>query len=275
MRKFWSISLQATHDSYIYDQETDCLRYRLEDNQLGEEVKPIGYDVYGEALVVIGDIEVPVYAVINTLESLDPEDLLKYPDKEWGYFTDDNIPSQERVKELFDYDDEKGVLLHKVHRSKVKVGTVAGSKPRSPKKPLSIRIDGHQFPLHRIVYLWHKGLYTEEDIRHRDGDKTNNRIENLYSCSRRDTNRTRPTPEDSWSGVRGVQLGDIRKKPWNALIKVDKVISLGCYEELTDAVKARWEAECKYGWIDCRSTSPAYLYLKEHDPAYLDKSSCG
>jgi hypothetical protein len=272
MRQNNFFSLKTTYDLYVYDQETGGLRYRLADGLPGEIVTPVGHDVYGNDLVTIEGVEVPIYNVVEILKALDLEKLREYPDQEWVYYTDDDIPSHARMKELFDYDAERGVLLHKLPRQGVKVGTVAGSMPLSPDRPMLITLERFQTFVHRAVYLWHTGLFPDDDVRHRDGDKTNNRIENLYASPRRDTMRSRPTPENSWSGVKGVQLDSRHKtRCWKAVIKLDKQIQLGNYEEKTDAVKARWHAECRYNWPGCRTTSPAFLYLKEHDPAYLDQ----
>lgn len=39
----------------------------------------------------------------------------------------------------------------------------------------------------------------------------------------------------------------------------------GNYGEKPDAAKARWEAEVKYNWPNCCSTSSAYLYIQKHE----------
>jgi hypothetical protein len=72
---------------------------------------------------------------------------------------------------------------------------------------------------------------------------------------------------DNKSGVAGVcwHKGD---KKWAARIKVNyKLKNLGSFKHLKDAVQVRWEAEVKYGYPNCCSTSSAYQYLKNIEAA--------
>lgn len=90
--------------------------------------------------------------------------------------------TQERLKELFDYDPETGNLIWKVARSNVKVGDVAGGAI-DKRGYWHIGVDGRLYKAHRLVWLWHHGKWPDHQIDHIDRDPANNRIENLRDVS--------------------------------------------------------------------------------------------
>jgi hypothetical protein len=264
------MSDKQTYDLFYYDEENDGLRRKRKDRSIGCFVDPIEHDVRGRGLVTIGDAHVRVEDVIARLKAFDPEDLRIYPDKKWEHFDDDwKIPTQARMKELFDYDRDRGVLIHKLARQGVKVGSVVGRTPYDSETPTCIVIEGFRTSTHRAVYLWHTGLYPYGDVRFRDGDKRNTRIENLYESSRQDTIRSsRPAP-DSESRVNGVRY-DPRSGKWMARLTVNgKEKHLGSFKELIDAVKRRWDEERSLNWPGWDRSSSAYKFLNEHDTMYV------
>ena len=71
-------------------------------------------------------------------------------------------------------------------------------------------------------------------------------------------------PINNKTGIKGVSKQKRRKK-WRAQISVNNTqIQLGHFANKVDAAKARWEAEKKYGWPDCNTTSMAYQYIKKY-----------
>jgi hypothetical protein len=188
MNNLQFVSYKKMFDSFCCDDRSDRLRWKNDDGSIGGFVEPAMHDVRGRGLVEIGDARVPIEEVITMLERTDPEEVRRYPEKEWVYIDDDwQIPTKARMHELFDYDPHLGALIHNLSGHRVKAGTIAGSKPRNPDTPMSITIDGYRTKVHRAVYLWHTGRYLYGKVRHRDGNKTNNRIENLYVESGQDT----------------------------------------------------------------------------------------
>jgi len=146
-----SLFFTRIYQLYVYDPETGKLHYKQADGNPDQVVKPIGHDVCGEDLIVVDGCKIPIYFVANALSSFDPETIKKYPNKQVTYYPGHDIPSQDRMKELFEYDSTQGALIHKLHRQGVEVGTVAGSKSTNSKKPLAICIDGFKTTVHRVL----------------------------------------------------------------------------------------------------------------------------
>lgn len=89
--------------------------------------------------------------------------------------------TQERLKELFDYNPETGNLVWKVRRQRIKVGGVAGRVDNQGYR--RIRLDGRNYQAHRLVWLWHHGEWPKYEIDHINRVRDDNRIENLRDVS--------------------------------------------------------------------------------------------
>ncbi len=171
--------------------------------------------------------------------------------------------TQARVRELFDYRSD-GELVRKVRTARcVQVGDVAGCPNGLGYK--RTMVDGKLYVNHRLIWLWHHGYLPEHDLDHINRIKDDNRIENLREVSRACNMRNARVHKDSSSGITGVSWVK-RTSKWRAELQIpNKAVYLGCYDTLLEAAKARWEAEVKYGFPNCNTTSSALKYIKEHD----------
>lgn len=169
--------------------------------------------------------------------------------------------TQDRLKGLLDYDPETGVFIWKVDRGKrTKKGSFAGSLDN--KGYLIIRFNGKGYKAHRLAFLYMEGYFPENQVDHIDRDKTNNKWNNLREVSHTCNMRNCKISKINTSGITGVSWHKGRKK-WQSQIRIPKPIYLGLFDNLIDAAKARWEAEVKYNFPNCNTTSAAYVYLKE------------
>lgn len=115
--------------------------------------------------------------------------------------------TQERLKELFDYQD--GQLIRKTNRgrggegNRWRAGTILGSKLDYGYYGASV--DFKSYKLHRLVWLWHKGYLPKLQIDHIDGNPSNNAIENLRevtpSQNMQNQRRPRVTNKLGYQGV--------------------------------------------------------------------------
>ncbi len=86
---------------------------------------------------------------------------------------------------------------------------------------------------------------------------------NLEHLTRSCHAKTKNLQSNNTSGIVGVSWKTGESK-WVAQITLDnKNKYLGIFKDKDDAVKTRWEAERKYNFSDCQTTSSAYNYLKE------------
>ena len=148
------------------------------------------------------------------------------------------------LKHLFDYDKETGNLIWKVSNAhSQKIGDIAGCFD-SKIGYIRVGINGKKYYAHRIVFLYHKG-YLPKTIDHINGDKVDNRIENLRAVTASQNQHNRKINSNNTSGYKGVSY-NARANKWCARIRLEnKRINLGYYStpEEADAVvrKAREE----------------------------------
>ncbi len=158
------------------------------------------------------------------------------------------IPSKERLDELFSYSSKTGLLKRKnTTASNAKKGTIAGYITNLGY--WVVHVDGIQYLTHRIIWKMKYGsLDVNLQVDHIDGDTKNNRIKNLRTITALENQRNRRLSKTSTSGQTGV--GWIKRlKKWNARINVEgKSIHLGIFKNLVEAIEARKNAEIEYGF---------------------------
>ena len=125
-----------------------------------------------------------------------------------------------------------------------------------------IMINGKNYFAHRLVFLYMEGYLPENDVDHINRIRNDNRWCNLREVSRSCNMKNINIRKDNASGITGVSW-DKRRKKWIARIANNKKeIFIGYFENLSNAVKARFEAEVKYSFQNCNNASTAYKYLK-------------
>jgi hypothetical protein len=124
--------------------------------------------------------------------------------------------TQEKLKELLDYDPETGILTWRVSLNwRIKVGQRAGThnKVEGYRK---IKIFGRMYREHRIVWLYVHG-WLPERVDHDDGNGVNNRIGNLRDCTQAQNCANRKIHSNNESGYKGVWYSRQHNK-WRAAI---------------------------------------------------------
>jgi len=177
--------------------------------------------------------------------------------------------TQERLKQLLDYDFETGFFKWKKSRGGNKTGDFAGSLDSHGY--FQITVNKKPYLASRLVFLWVDGYWPENEIDHIDRIPTNNKRKNLREVSKSCNMRNCRIGKNNKSGIKGVYFSNGHGK-WRASISVFcKRYSLGYFSNIKGAVFARWQAEVKYGFPNCISDSTAFLYLKDHGVNLDDK----
>ena len=114
--------------------------------------------------------------------------------------------TQQRLHELFDYDD--GDL---VRRS----GRKGGSVNKQGYKVICV--DYKIYKAHRLIFLYHND-YLPEQIDHADGNKLNNKIENLRAADNSKNGMNRGMMCNNTSGAKNV-FWDKSHKKWRVAIR--------------------------------------------------------
>lgn len=90
-------------------------------------------------------------------------------------------PTQDRLRELFDYHLD-GYLIWKTHQGNhVTLGTIAGRNKTG--RSSQTGIDGYRYSTHCLIFIYLRGWHPDQ-IDHQDRNAQNNKIENLRPCTR-------------------------------------------------------------------------------------------
>ena len=140
--------------------------------------------------------------------------------------------SQDLLHQLFEYRD--GALYWKVTRPHVYIGKEAGCV--GDRGYSRIVINNKMYRTHRIIFLMHHG-YLPTEIDHIDGDKLNNKIENLRAANRSQNLLNKKISNKNTSGVKGVSWCKERNK-WEVQMYVNGTKKfVGRFDDL-DVAKA-------------------------------------
>ncbi len=84
--------------------------------------------------------------------------------------------TQARAFELLNYDPSTGIFTWKISQGKAKAGSIVGTVQRGYRKTT---IDREQIRIHRLAWFMTKGEWPKGQIDHINGNKDDNRIDNL------------------------------------------------------------------------------------------------
>jgi hypothetical protein len=146
------------------------------------------------------------------------------------------ILTQARLSELLDYDPDTGVFVWKVSMRGVAKGAVAGCLEKN--RYIRISVDKTLYHAHRLAWFYVNGEWPSDVVDHINGNKSDNRIDNLQAVSQKVNVRKHKLFNTNTSGVSGVSLS---KGKWRARDYAGK--SLGYFENFDDAVAARRASE--------------------------------
>lgn len=111
------------------------------------------------------------------------------------------------------------------------------------------RILGRLTKAHHVVWIYHYGEWPKQHIDHINHDRTDIRLENLRLVTRKENSRNTSMSRRNKTGVTGVSWRKTNNK-WYAQINsgIKQRVNLGYYDNIEDAIKARRDAEIRYGY---------------------------
>lgn len=154
----------------------------------------------------------------------------------------------EYLLSILDYDPETGVFKWKVMMStRAMPGSIAGTI--NAQGYIQIVIKNTIYRAHRLAWFYVYKKWPKDIIDHIDRNTQNNAISNLRDVNLSTNGLNCKITHRNMSGTKGVSYNE-RSKRWRADIKIEgKAIYLGSFIDYEFAVKARKDAEIKYGII--------------------------
>jgi len=110
--------------------------------------------------------------------------------------------TQDRLKELFTYNENTGDLTRKVTAGGRKAGQVIDSK--NQKGYLRVKVDRVEYKVHRVIWLYVYGIHPKDQIDHINQIKDDNRISNLREVDNKTNCMNKPLQKNNTTGVAGV-----------------------------------------------------------------------
>jgi len=111
-----------------------------------------------------------------------------------------------------------------------------------PDGGFSIRLFEQRYRTHRVIWAMQTGTWPGDIVRHRDGDRSNNRFDNLYDTTRVECQQS---TRSSATGEPGVYVH--RGKRYLARLWAEgRSLYLGSFGTVEEAKEARCAAERKY-----------------------------
>jgi hypothetical protein len=178
------------------------------------------------------------------------------------YTSNEKILTQELLKKLLHYNPSTGLFRWKLPFGKQKINGIAGGK--NSQGYTIISINSKLYRAARLAFLYMEGYFPEYHVDHINRIRDDNRWENLRHITQQCNNRNTSKRSDNTSGITGVTWNKLSKK-WVSQISTNgKNKYLGIFGTLKEAAKIRWEAEVKYDYPNCNTTSSAYQFLQEN-----------
>lgn len=134
--------------------------------------------------------------------------------------------STELARELFDYNPDTGMLSWKIARSNVvKIGQIIKGFA-SDKRRRYARVDGKMYAVHQLIWIWH-GRDLSGEVDHRNGDNTDNRIDNLRIATSSQNKYNIGVRSDNKLGIKGVSyIKRLNKYHVQVMANKKKVVNL-------------------------------------------------
>jgi hypothetical protein len=178
---------------------------------------------------------------------------------------DKKPPSPSVLRQLIDYDPETGALVWRVRDvsfftdgKKSAIQSMRRWNTRYAGKPaLNCKgnrgyfkggVSGEAYLAHRVVWAIYSGSWPENEIDHINGNKLDNRIENLRSATRQENGKNVPIGSRNTSGTIGVHWREDQSRWVASINKNGKLKHIGSFKSKDEAIQARAKANLEYGY---------------------------
>lgn len=146
-------------------------------------------------------------------------------------------PTVERLRQVLILDVSTGVLTWRVYRGGTAKPLTRAGYVR-PDGYRHLEVDSYPCPAQDVVFAIHHGRWPTKILDHEDGDRDNNRPDNLIEAGYSDNGRNR-TWKNERTGFRGVQR-NCNGQRWQAMLKPagKPRLYLGTFDTPEEAARA-------------------------------------
>jgi len=167
--------------------------------------------------------------------------------------------TQEYLKDLLSYDPDTGVFTWiKTKSNRCVAGNQAGYLMKHGYR--SVQVNGKLYTEHRLAWLYMYGYLPRGMVDHKNGNRADNRIDNLRLAGQSQQNANQKMRKDNTSGFRGVTYDTRRKKYFAQTSISGQHIFLGYFNNAEDAARA-------YNRFAKETFGEEYLRIPEHQRA--------
>lgn len=159
------------------------------------------------------------------------------------------IPAAQFVRECFEYSPDTGELVWRrrpLHHFKSPrgewqwnaryAGTVAGSTHSGGY--VQVVVNKKKLFAHRIAWVFISGSWPTDEIDHINGDKSDNRKDNLRAATHSENGRNKKISSRNTSGAKGVHWFD-RTQKWSAHLNIGgRQTTLGYFDTIAEAAES-------------------------------------
>lgn len=167
----------------------------------------------------------------------------------------------EILQEKFEYDPETGKIYKRFGDQTYSVLGGEAFKSVDRKGYLFGKLNRRKYFAHRVAWAMYHGEWPQGQIDHINGDRQDNRIENLRVVSNLENCRNlgrKPARNPEFdSGVNGVHWNKQNSKWMVRLRTKGKWLYFGCYTDLDEAIAVRRRAEVAHGFHPNHGRRPA------------------
>jgi hypothetical protein len=148
--------------------------------------------------------------------------------------------TQDKLKEVMEYSAADGVFRWKISKGpNARKGQIVGKKKGYPK----VTIDGAEYKLHRLAWLYVYGNFPVKDLDHINGITYDFAISNLRECNDFENQQNRSVSKRNKCGYPGVSFSK-RINKWSAQIMLNRQsYFLGNFDDAKDAGDAYKKAK--------------------------------
>lgn len=181
------------------------------------------------------------------------------------------LPTPDELRQLLWYEPETGKLFWRErgaewfahctpgHQDRIRKGWNAAWSGKEagvtgPYGYNTVTVQALHLMAHRIIWCMEHGHWPNEQIDHIDGDRVNNRLENLRECTHTENQRNMRRSRSNTSGVTGVYW-DKKISRWKAEVSLkSRKIYVGVFRDLKEAETAVKAKRAELGFSDRHGT---------------------